>query len=116
MGIGTILGVWLAMRIALATRNSDEADLVQKIISSAFGVVILFIAWINFTMATNTMISSAIALTQLKAETGSISSVAEGYINYVGTTDPATMPMPLGIAFIVVSGLIILGQIWMPKK
>ena len=116
MGIGTILGVWLAMRIALATRNSDEADLVQKIISSAFGIVILFIAWINFTMATNTMISSAIALTQLKAETGSISSVAEGYINYVGTTDPATMPMPLGIAFIVVSGLIILGQIWMPKK
>ena len=65
MGIGTILGVWLAMRIALATRNSDEADLVQKIISSAFGEVILFIAWINFTMATNTMISSAIALTQL---------------------------------------------------
>jgi len=116
MGIGTILGVWLAMRIALATRNSDEADLVQKIISSAFGIVILFVAWINFTMATNTMISSAIALTQLKAETGSISSVAEGYINYVGTTDPATMPMPLGIAFIVVSGLIILGQIWMPKK
>ena len=116
MGIGTILGVWLAMRIALATRNSDEADLVQKIISSAFGIVILFAAWINFTMATNTMISSAIALTQLKAETGSISSVAEGYINYVGTTDPATMPMPLGIAFIVVSGLIILGQIWMPKK
>ena len=116
MGIGTILGVWLAMRIALATRNSDEADLVQKIISSAFGIVILFAAWINFTMATNTMISSAIARTQLKAETGSISSVAEGYINYVGTTDPATMPMPLGIAFIVVSGLIILGQIWMPKK
>ena len=116
MGIGTILGVWLARRIALATRNSDEADLVQKIISSAFGIVILFAAWINFTMATNTMISSAIALTQLKAETGSISSVAEGYINYVGTTDPATMPMPLGIAFIVVSGLIILGQIWMPKK
>ncbi len=116
MGIGTILGVWLSMRIALATRNSDEADIVQKIISSAFGVVILLFAWVNFTLATNTFISSAIALTQLKETSGTISTVAEGYIDYVGTIDPATMPTPLGIAFIVVSGLIIFGQIWLPKK
>ena len=116
MGIGTILGVWLSMRIALATRNSDEADIVQKIISSAFGVVILLFAWVNFTLATNTFISSAIALTQLKETSGTISTVAEGYIDYVGTIDPATIPTPLGIAFIVVSGLIIFGQIWLPKK
>ena len=116
MGIGTILGVWLSMRIALATRNSDEADIVQKIISSAFGVVILLFAWVNFTLATNTFISSAIALTQLKETSGTISTVAEGYIDYVGTIDPATMPTPLGIAFIVVAGLIIFGQIWLPKK
>ena len=107
MGIGTILGVWLSMRIALATRNSDEADIVQKIISSAFGVVILLFAWVNFTLATNTFISSAIALTQLKETSGTISTVAEGYIDYVGTIDPSTMPTPLGIAFIVVAGLII---------
>jgi|TARA_B110000240_G_C13089758_1_gene279594 hypothetical protein len=116
MGIGTILGVWLSMRIAVASRNSDESNLFSKIVSSAFGLIILSAAWINFTMGVNTMISSAVALTQLKETSGTISTVAEGYIDYIGTTDPVTMPLPLGISFIVVSGIIILGQIWIPKK
>ena len=116
IGIGSILGVWLSMRIAVASRNSDESNLFSKIVSSAFGLIILSAAWINFTMGVNTMISSAVALTQLKETSGTISTVAEGYIDYIGTTDPVTMPLPLGISFIVVSGIIILGQIWMPKK
>tara|TARA_B100001063_G_scaffold134789_1_gene126111 strand:+ start:487 stop:894 length:408 start_codon:yes stop_codon:yes gene_type:complete len=116
MGIGTILGVWLSMRIAMNTRNNPETNLFTKLVSSAFGIIILFAAWINFTLGVNTSISSAIALSQLKEEAGSISTVAEGYIDYIGTTDPVTMPLPLGIAFILVSGIIILGQIWLPKK
>ena len=116
MGIGTILGVWLSMRIAMNTRNNPETNLFTKLVSSAFGIIILFAAWINFTLGVNTNISSAIALSQLKEEAGSISTVAEGYIDFIGTTDPVTMPLPLGIAFILVSGIIILGQIWLPKK
>ena len=116
MGIGTVLGVWLSMRIAMNTRNNPETNLFTKLVSSAFGIIILFAAWINFTLGVNTNISSAIALSQLKEEAGSISTVAEGYIDYIGTTDPVTMPLPLGIAFILVSGVIILWQIWLPKK
>ena len=116
MGIGTILGVWLSMRIAMNTRNNPETNFFTKLVSSAFGIIILFAAWINFTLGVNTSISSAIALSQLKEEAGSISTVAEGYIDYIGTTDPVTMPLPLGVAFILVSGIIILGQIWLPKK
>ena len=116
MGIGTILGVWLSMRIAMNTRNNPETNLFTKLVSSAFGIIILFAAWINFTLGVNTNISSAIALSELKEEAGSISTVAEGYIDFIGTTDPVTMPLPLGIAFILVSGIIILGQIWLPKK
>ena len=116
VGVGTILGVWLSMRIAMNTRNNPETNLFTKLVSSAFGIIILFAAWINFTLGVNTNISSAIALSQLKEEAGSISTVAEGYIDFIGTTDPVTMPLPLGIAFIAVSGIIILGQIWLPKK
>ena len=33
IGIGSILGVWLSMRIAVASRNSNESNLFSKIIS-----------------------------------------------------------------------------------
>ncbi len=116
IGIGSILGVWLSMRIAVASRNSNESNLFSKIISSAFGLVTLSFCWINFTTVANTWIATARNLTDLKAGGTEITSTADGYIAYVGTTDAVTMPIPLGIAFIVVSGIIILGQIWMPKK
>ena len=116
IGIGSILGVWLSMRIAMNTRNNPETNLFTKIVSSAFGLVILSFCWINFTTVANTWIAAARNLTNLKSNGTEISSTAEGYISYVGTTEAVTNPMPLGIAFIVVSGIIILGQIWMPKK
>ena len=115
-GIGAILSVWLSMRIALNTRNNPETNLLTKIISSAFGLVVLAFAWINFTTIANTWIAAARSLSELKANGTEVSSTADGYIAYVGTTEAVTMPLPLGIAFIVVSGLIILGQIWLPKQ
>ena len=116
VGIGSILSRWLALRIAAATRNSDETNLFAKIMSTAFGLIVLAFTWMQLTLVVNTFISTAIALTQLKEETGSISSVAEGYLEYVGTTDPVTTPLPISIAFLAVVGIIILAQIWMPKK
>ncbi len=116
VGIGSILSIWLALRIAAATRNSDETNLFAKIMSTAFGLIVLAFTWMQLTLVVNTFISTAIALTQLKEETGSILSVAEGYLEYVGTTDPVTTPLPISIAFLAVVGIIILAQIWMPKK
>ena len=116
IGIGSILAIWLSMRIAVATRNSPETNLFAKIMSTAFGLIVLAFTWMQLTLVVNTFISTAIALTQLKEETGSISSVAEGYLEYVGTTDPVTTPLPISIAFLAVVGIIILAQIWMPKK
>ena len=67
IGIGTILGVWLSMRIAMNTRNNPETNLLTKIISSAFGLVVLAFAWINFTTIANTWIAAARNLSDLKA-------------------------------------------------
>ena len=44
-----------------------------------------------------------------------MSQVAEGFISNVGTDFSAT-PSPLGIAFLVVIAIMILGQIWLPKN
>ena len=116
VGVGTILGVWLSMRIAMNTRNNPETDLFAKLVSSAFGLVVLAFAWINSTTVANTWIAAAKGLSDLKASGTEISSGAEGYIDYVGTTEAVSIPIPLAIAFIVISGVIILGQIWLPKK
>jgi len=45
-----------------------------------------------------------------------ISQAAESFIDYVGTTEAATTPTPLGMVFLGVVTIIILAQIWMPKK
>jgi len=116
VGIGSILAVWLSMRIALNTRNNPETNLLTKIISSAFGLVVLSFGWIQATTVANTWIAASRSLSDLKASGTEISSTAEGYIAYVGTTEAVTTPVPLGIAFFVVSGIIILGQIWLPKQ
>ena len=108
VGIGSILSIWLALRIAAATRNSDETNLFAKIMSTAFGLIVLAFTWMQLTLVVNTFISTAIASKEriLKEEIGSISSVAEGYLEYVGTTDPITTP--ISIAFLAVVGIIIL--------
>ena len=114
-GIGVLLSIWLAMRIAVATRNSEETNLFGQILSSAFGVIVLVNAWMVYNVVANLWIATANALSELKTSGVEISGGAEGYIEYVGTTEAVTTPTPLGIAFILVSGLIILAQICMPK-
>ena len=116
VGIGSILAVWLSMRIALNTRNNPETNLLTKIISSAFGLIVLSFGWIQATTVANTWIAASRSLSELKASGAEISSTAEGYITYVGTTEIATTPTPMGIAFLVIVGLMILIQIWAPKS
>ncbi len=116
VSIGIILAIWLSIRIAAATRASDEANLLTKIISSAFGLTVLSFAWEQYTIAGNLWIANARGLSNLKEAGNEISSTADGFIAYVGTVDPVTTPAPLGIAFLVISGLIIIGNIWLPKQ
>ena len=40
---------------------------------------------------------------------------AQGFVDYVGTTDPTGMPPVLGMAFLIVVAIMILGLIWGPR-
>ena len=46
------------MRIALNTRNNPETNLLAKIISSAFGLVVLSFGWIQAKTVANTWIAA----------------------------------------------------------
>ena len=52
-GIGIILAIWLSLRIAKATRESDEANLFTKAVSSLFGLITLAYAWQQYTIGGN---------------------------------------------------------------
>jgi|TARA_B100000614_G_scaffold99981_1_gene89871 hypothetical protein len=115
VSLGIILSIWLSLRIAAATRASDETNLLGKILSTAFGLVILTFSWGQYTIAQNIRVATAQALSNAKESGAELSQVAEGFITNIGT-EFTTTPIPLGIIFLVVTGAIILGQIWLPKK
>ena len=115
VSLGIILSIWLSLRIAAATRASDETNLLGKILSSAFGLVVLTFSWGQYTIAQNIRVATAQALSNAKESGAELSQVGEGFIANIGT-DFTTTPIPLGIIYLVVTGAIILGQIWLPKQ
>ena len=110
--IWTVLLLWLALRVAVATRNSEETNLFAKIVSSAFGLLAIGGAWQQWTTATNNWIIAAATLSDVEDK----SELAEGFINYVGTTDVSTTPNMRGMLLLFVIAIMIAGQIWYPKQ
>ena len=47
VGIGTILAIWLSLRIAVNTRSNPETNILAKILSSAFGLIVVANSWIQ---------------------------------------------------------------------
>ena len=110
--IWTVLLLWLALRVAVATRNSEEINLFAKIVSSAFGLLAIGGAWQQWTTTTNNWIIAAATLSDVEDK----SELAEGFINYVGTTDVSTTPNMWGMLLLFVIAIMIAGQIWYPKQ
>ena len=114
--IGIILAVWLSLRIAVNTRNNPETNLFAKIVSTAFGLIVIASGWIQATISGIYWTNTAAAFAEIKSQGMEISPAAEFFIDFVGTTEPASSPTPLGMAFFVVVAIIILAQIWYPKQ
>ena len=109
--IGSILLLWLAIRVAAATRASDETKLVGKLVSTAFGLLAIAGTWQMRTFIASTRVLAAISLDALEEK----SQLAMGYIENMGTTVSGTPSMG-GMLFLAVVAIMILGQIWIPKK
>ena len=112
VGIGSILAIWLALRVANMTRSNPETNLAAKIISSLFGGLVVLGCWNFWTIAAVNWTGTAGALNQLENP----SDFAKGFIDYVGQTEPATTPDPIGMAFLAVVAIMIAVLIWRPKQ
>ena len=118
IGIGSILAIWLAFRVALNTRNNPETNMLAKVLSSAFGLMVVMGTWINWSESVAYYVNTAAAFADIKVRGGALSPAAEGFIEYVctTTTEFSGTPTPLGMIFLAVVTIIIMAQIWMPKK
>jgi O-antigen/teichoic acid export membrane protein len=111
--IGSIIAIWLALRVANLTRENADTTVIQKIVSSAFGLIVLAGTFISFTQAKATWVITAYNLELLETR----SEFSDGFIGYVGTTTlPVESPAAMGMVFLAVVALMILSIIWTPKK
>ena len=114
--IGSILAIWLSLRVALNVRNNPETNMVSKILASIFGLSVIAISWVQFTIGSIYWTNTASAFNDIKSQGMEISDAAQRFIEFVGTTEPATTPTPLGMLFLIVAAIMILAQIWYPKQ
>lgn len=110
--IGTIIAIWLALRVANLTRENPETDTIAKVVSSVFCLVVVYGSWVAYTVAANTWTLTAGALNALDNRT----EVADGFIEYVGVSGPVSTPSPEGMIFLAVVTVMCLVLIWRPKK
>ena len=111
--IGSIIAIWLALRVANMTRENEDVNVVQKLVSTAFGLLIVAGTWMAMTLAKSTWVITAYNLELLESR----SVFSEKFIEYVGTTElPVTSPMPMQMIFLAIVAIMIVSIIWTPKK
>ena len=113
--IGSILAICLALRIANMTGENPESNIIAKIISTGFGACVVLGSYQAYTFAANTFIFAARRI-QDNIEAAPNPEAAQNFIDFVGTTETAMTPTPLGIAFLTIVSIMILTLIWVPRN
>tara|TARA_B100000161_G_scaffold220624_1_gene165897 strand:- start:60 stop:467 length:408 start_codon:yes stop_codon:yes gene_type:complete len=113
--IGTIIAIWLALRVANMTGENPASNLVTKLVSTGFCACVIAGSWQAYTFAANTFIFAARRI-QENIENAPNPEAAQNFIDYVGTTQTATTPTPLGIAFLAIVTIMLISLIWLPRN
>ena len=95
VGIGSILAIWLSLRMTVNVRNDPESNMFAKTMSSLFWIIVLAATWMQWTIGAVYWTNTAAAFAFLKSNNVEISPAAVNFIEFVGTTEVATTPIPL---------------------
>jgi protein-S-isoprenylcysteine O-methyltransferase Ste14 len=113
--IGSIIAIWLALRTANMSGENPDTNLFGKILSTVFGLIIVAGTWQSFGIAANGWAIAANNITALGVDNMSNPEFAQGFIDFVGTTEPSGMPSIMGMAFLLTITIMIIGLIWGPR-
>lgn len=114
--IGSVLMVWLALRIANNLRMSEEQNPVAKVLGTGFGVLVVMFIYYWQTAYTNLRANVANGLNDLAASGTELSAGSQQFVANFASAEPVTSPIGLVILFDLIILAMIVLQIWMPKK
>ena len=118
--IGTILAIWLSLRVAMQVRDRSDTNVPIKILSSLFGLMVVYGTYIAWTINQGLITGTYSTLERIKeiAPAGyEMSAAAEGFLEYYANlSEPQAYPGLLGSLFLLVVLIMILGSIWGPKN
>lgn len=112
--IGSVLAIWLALRVANNIRMSNDSNVISKLLGSAFGILVMYGA-LYWQMAYITIRANTANGLKAMSEGGmQLSPGSEQFLaNFA--TDAVSLPIPVAVFDLVIIAMILL-QIWMPKK
>ena len=119
--ISTVLFMWLALRIAIQTRDREDSNLLSKSLSSIFGILVIygtFIAWtVNTGLITGTINGFKNIAEAGKSAGVELSQSAIFFMDYYSDlSQGSNSPSAPASLFLLVVLIMILGSIWIPKK
>ena len=109
--IGSILLIWLALRIANNIRNSEEDNMVAKVLGTGFGILVVAGAYYWQAAYFGLRANTANNFKQLSENGMELSAGVQQFVANFASVDPVTAPGPGLILF----DLIILAMIWLPS-
>ena len=114
--IGSIIAIWLALRTANMTGENPSSNLFTKILSTVFGLSIVAGSFQAFAIAAHNWVMTARRITEMWVENAPDPIGAQGFLDFVGTTESVGMPNTIGLIFLVTVAIMIIGLIWLPRK
>jgi|TARA_B110000483_G_scaffold207966_1_gene253261 hypothetical protein len=109
--IGIVIAIWVAARFASVLVEKD-APVLGRVLSSIFSLSVLLFGW---NMTTNIMNQWTVHANALGGLGENASEIAKGFTATYGG-EYATMPDPIGIAFLVSGFLIAFLPLWVKAK
>ena len=118
--IASAIFIWLALRVAVQTRDRQDTNMIQKIFASLFGILVVygtFIQWTeNFGVLTGTIAGFNQVAEAGKSAGVELSNQAKFFVDYYSfAADGLSYPGIPGSLFLLVVLGMILGAIWYPK-
>ena len=116
--IASVLVVWLSLRTAIQTRSpvsGEQPNMIAKVLSTAFCLLNVFFVYGIWTFASYNHPVTANALSELRASGTELTTVGNGFIEFVGTTEPSGIAAPAYL-FLAVITVMMMGAIWSPKE
>ena len=117
--VASAIIIQLGLRVASGTRapvSGEPVTMAAKIISTIFCLGTVLGTWTMWAEGAAVYVITAFGLSELKSEGTVVTEVADGFIDYVGTTTVSGTPDIMGMVFLIYLAIMYLAIIWVPKQ